>query len=949
MAPLKVTIPDTSDQDFISPMPSPTGTISAANSCPASPRSGSRYRTNELQTMVAYAAAAADEQNHTSNNFHHTTVYTSQPGMINLNENNNIANIVNIQSNQIPSSIHQHKIDLQNTNHDYFAVSSNQQLGNLQVGASESVANSPGEGDDAKPPYSYAQLIVQAISSAPEKQLTLSGIYSYITRKYPYYTIADKGWQNSIRHNLSLNRYFMKVPRSQEEPGKGSFWKIDPSSENKLIEQAFKRRRQRPMSCFKRDNSSRSTPASPSQLGSGTVSGLVTPESLSRESSPPPDLIDAHGHVALTEQAIALNSLMGPPGNHLSIHPSGTMTYTIGDNHSSDVTQLVNASGNRSAVQAECINQSNAQTTAFLSVPADFKITNKPSNSPGFTITNEASIYTNSSSAQFNNKGKVMVTTSQLYSNNGNDKEIFFSSNCSRNNSAPRAIAVDNNTVILQSTGSLAPSPQQSNVVISSTPPPIAQTNQQSTTLKTIINPQSSAQTNQSVQQHTVIVHAPPSALSSSNNQQLVEIVNNAVETNSSANSVISRIYGTDVNTFITTYPANSSVVIESVVDKNSVNQEEQKNVEESHKNKTVVDESFNSNQNSNLKRTFENMSSETSDNINNENSLNDKTEESKKSELNKANEIISDNNSSTAVENNTNDNNNTEDINSNDQKVNQTLENNLIEDVKTLNKEDINSEDSKINENGVKRLKTEESNNIDEKNEQRRIFDENDWATEAQIKNLIENLNENYSEEECGKFDGQGSHLVTILPGPLLTEALISSPIIRGEDGQGAVGLTGPGFEFGIDPNEDPELALALRVSMEEQRQRQEEDARKASEENGGPSTSETIPRKNYKLDFDIETHMLKYPLNHKAFLSYQKSKAKKILNSVGIKSDIELDQHEFEIATQIVDPKNMKISWDDIGGLEDIIENLKTDIIYLIKKPQLMKSSNFFRPPKG
>lgn len=62
------------------------------------------------------------------------------------------------------------------------------------------------ERDDAKPPYSYAQLIVQAVASASDKQLTLSGIYSYITKHYPYYRTADKGWQNSIRHNLSLNR-----------------------------------------------------------------------------------------------------------------------------------------------------------------------------------------------------------------------------------------------------------------------------------------------------------------------------------------------------------------------------------------------------------------------------------------------------------------------------------------------------------------------------------------------------------------------------------------------------------------------------------------------------------------------------------------------------------------------------------------------------------------------
>lgn len=56
---------------------------------------------------------------------------------------------------------------------------------------------------------------------------------------------------------------------------------------------------------------------------------------------------------------------------------------------------------------------------------------------------------------------------------------------------------------------------------------------------------------------------------------------------------------------------------------------------------------------------------------------------------------------------------------------------------------------------------------------------------------------------------DGTGSHLVSVPRGSALSEALISSPIIQGEDGQGGVGLGGAGFEFGVDPNEDPELAL--------------------------------------------------------------------------------------------------------------------------------------------
>lgn len=82
----------------------------------------------------------------------------------------------------------------------------------------------------------------------------------------------------------------------------------------------------------------------------------------------------------------------------------------------------------------------------------------------------------------------------------------------------------------------------------------------------------------------------------------------------------------------------------------------------------------------------------------------------------------------------------------------------------------------------------------------------------------------------------GEGSHLVTIPAGVgLLSDLLVSSPIMHGEGGAGGAGAGGEGGdgfgEFGFDPNNDPELALALRMSMEEEQARRDKQAREDAE----------------------------------------------------------------------------------------------------------------------
>ena len=78
---------------------------------------------------------------------------------------------------------------------------------------------------------SYSQLIIEALAGAPERMLPVYQIYKTISARYPFYKMSDQGWQNSIRHNLSLNKSFISI---RGENGEKLGWKLEEGAEEIL-------------------------------------------------------------------------------------------------------------------------------------------------------------------------------------------------------------------------------------------------------------------------------------------------------------------------------------------------------------------------------------------------------------------------------------------------------------------------------------------------------------------------------------------------------------------------------------------------------------------------------------------------------------------------------------------------------------------------------------------
>ncbi|CAH8596013.1 unnamed protein product [Heterobilharzia americana] len=162
----------------------------------------------------------------------------------------------------------------------------------------------------ARPRFTYATLIRQAILESPGQQLSLSAIYVWLQREFAYFRQNEATWKNAVRHNLSLHKCFRRL-----ETTSGSVWIVDESEYQR-------RKAKRAVRWYPNTNGAKHQGSTKSARGEAGTTGN--------------DTISSKGAVTTTSTIATPPSL--PPSSSSSTTSTTTETTMIIDTHSTPLS-----------------------------------------------------------------------------------------------------------------------------------------------------------------------------------------------------------------------------------------------------------------------------------------------------------------------------------------------------------------------------------------------------------------------------------------------------------------------------------------------------------------------------------------------------------------------------------------------------------------------------------
>ena len=206
---------------------------------------------------------------------------------------------------------------------------------------------------EVKPPYSYIALITMAIESSSNGMMTLNEIYHFIEERFPYFKENTQRWQNSIRHNLSLNDCFVKVSRNSSKPGKGNYWALHPKAGDMFGNGSFLRRSKR----FKNMHKSDTNNSHNDSINSSSISTSPTSNSSSPTTSTP-SISSSVSSISSTTTSPTLNGQAKVKSQFEPASASSQINFSEPTHHA--------------VVQNENTNNNNASQTSLSSSKINF-------------------------------------------------------------------------------------------------------------------------------------------------------------------------------------------------------------------------------------------------------------------------------------------------------------------------------------------------------------------------------------------------------------------------------------------------------------------------------------------------------------------------------------------------------------------------------------------------